>query len=330
MADPKDLLRKSIQIDPAGAKFGTASAAELQGRRFAPIRWVVPQVLPEGAMLLAGRPKIGKSWMALDIGLAVARGGFTLGERKCQEGDVLYLALEDNERRLQSRITKLLGISTPWPDRFHFATDWPRAHEGGVAKIEDWLKAHPDARLIVIDVLQAFRAPQSSRANPYAGDYAAIRGVQELAGKHHVAVLIVHHLRKGGGDGDPFEMISGTMGLSGAADGALVLNRETNGTTLVGRGRDMPEVDYAVAFDREACRWTIEGDSQDVRVTAERAAVMTLLGDSGDALSPKAIADALGKKHGNIRQLLTKMAADGQVVKAGTGLYTVPQMGGIQ
>jgi RecA-family ATPase len=85
----------------------------------------------EGAAILAGRPKIGKSWLALDWSIAVARGGFCFGDIHCQEGDVLYLALEDNKRRLKFRLAKILGFTCEWPEKFEYATEWPRANEGG-------------------------------------------------------------------------------------------------------------------------------------------------------------------------------------------------------
>ena len=85
----------------------------------------------------AGRPKIGKSWLALDWSIAVARGGFCFGDIHCQEGDVLYLALEDNKRRLKFRLAKILGFTCEWPEKFEYATEWPRANEGGEPRF-DW------------------------------------------------------------------------------------------------------------------------------------------------------------------------------------------------
>src|SRR5918998_5965423 len=106
------------------------TAADLRRKVFAPIKWIVPGYLAEGLTLLAGRPKLGKSWLALDIGLAVAAGRYVMGDILCEPGDVLALCLEDNERRLQRRIRKLLGaFGNEWPARFQFATEWPRANE---------------------------------------------------------------------------------------------------------------------------------------------------------------------------------------------------------
>src|SRR5262245_13197747 len=101
-------------------------AEALKTMSFEPIKYVVPGIIVEGLTLFAGKPKIGKSWLLLHAAVAVARGGFTLGDKHCIEGDVLYCALEDNERRLQSRVTKLLGIAQDWPRRFEYKCELPR------------------------------------------------------------------------------------------------------------------------------------------------------------------------------------------------------------
>lgn len=121
-----------------GCKIGTAAA--LRQMVFPPIQYIVPEVLAEGCTILAGLPKLGKSWMMLDIGLAVAAGGICLGDRQCEEGAVLYLGLEDNERRLQRRMDKILGsFGGEWPAAFQYSCAWPRANEGGLIGIREWL-----------------------------------------------------------------------------------------------------------------------------------------------------------------------------------------------
>jgi RecA-family ATPase len=108
----------------------TISAASLRRKEFAPARYVVPGYIAEGCTLLAGRPKLGKSWLVLEMGLAVAMGGVCLGGIACEQGAVLYLALEDNQSRLQKRVDKVLGPLHEWPESLRFATGWPRSNEG--------------------------------------------------------------------------------------------------------------------------------------------------------------------------------------------------------
>src|SRR5271165_2416969 len=131
----------------------TFSAAALQTMTFPPLKFILPDLLPEGATLLVSRPKFGKSWLVLDIAIATAAGRFTLGELKPSPGDVLYLALEDGPRRLQRRITKLLPtFSITWPQGLEIATEWPRADQGGLAAIEQWLtKPNKSRRLVIVD-----------------------------------------------------------------------------------------------------------------------------------------------------------------------------------
>src|SRR3954468_9746925 len=136
------------------------SAAALQHMRFPPIKYVVPGYIAEGLTLFAGKPKLGKSWLLLHGAIAGARGGYTLGEVQCVEGDVLYCALEDNRRRLQSRMTRLLGLQ-PWPDRLRFETSIPRLKDGGIDTVRRWIETAENPRLIIIDTLAKVRDAKS-------------------------------------------------------------------------------------------------------------------------------------------------------------------------
>lgn len=300
------------------------SAADLRSKKFPPLRFIVDGFIAEGCTLLAGKPKLGKSWLMLDIALATARGQYCLGNAKCDQGAVLYLALEDNERRLQKRIDKLLGASPEWPPGCLFATEWPRANEGGIQAIREWIERTENPRLIVVDVLAMFRPTTGGREARYETDYGAIKGLQALASEFHVAIVIVHHTRKGGSEADPFEKVSGTLGLSGAADTTIVLDRDGHGSTLYTRGRDIEEIEKAVTFNRETCRWTIIGDASEVRRTDERSAILGLLKDADEPMSPGDVANALGLRPNNVKQLLFKMAKAGDVTKLGRGKYIHP------
>ena len=314
----------SLPVSLTGHEVGPriSTAAELRSRTFAPVRWVVPGCVAEGCTLLAGKPKIGKSWMALEMGLAVATGGTCLGGVACEQGDVLYLALEDNERRLQGRIDKLLGMfAAEWPAAFAYATEWPRDNDGGLQRLNDWIIHSQKPRLVIVDVLAMFKSMRGSRESLYEADYLSVKGLQALAGKYGIAIVIVHHLRKAAAEGDPFEAISGTMGLSGAADTALILNRGGSGTTLYGRGRDVEEIEKAVAFDRTTCRWKIQGEASEVQRSGERNAVLTALREVGSAMSPAEIAGVTGAKLNATYQLLHKMTCAGEVIKDGRGRY---------
>src|SRR5215207_710344 len=225
------------------------SATELMAIEFPEPRWIVPGIVPEGTTILAGKPKMGKSWLALGTSVAVAAGGVALGTKRVERGAVLYLALEDNPRRLQSRLKKLLPGGAA-PEGLELATEWPRLGDGGLDALEAWLNTHPDARLVVIDTLAKFRTGQTGKSL-YKEDYEAVEPLVELAAHHNVAILIVHHLRKLGAD-DPLDQVSGSMGLTGGADGALVLNRERGRADayLYVTGRDIEEEkELALSWD---------------------------------------------------------------------------------
>ena len=166
---PKPQAAPSIQARSNSGKF--FSAKELNDMHFEPIKYVVPGIIVEGLTLLAGKPKIGKSWLLLHAAIAVARGGFTLGDIHCTEGDVLYCALEDNLRRLQSRMTKLLGTQDG-PQRLFFRCEMPRLTEGGLDQIKDWIKA-PTIRAWSSSTRWPWCArPRSATRRSYDADYA--------------------------------------------------------------------------------------------------------------------------------------------------------------
>src|SRR5262245_1674167 len=258
------------------------SAADLQKREFPEIRYIVPGIIAPGLTLFAGKPKIGKSWFCLDIALAVAGDRYCLSDLRCHVGDVLFIGLEDNERRLQKRIAKLLPSNASWPDRFKYATEWPRASEGGTKAIREWCRSTPEPRMIVVDVLAAFRSDRRTTQTPYEADYAAIKDLQQIASDYSVAIIVVHHTRKAGADVDQFDLVSGTLGLSGAADTTLVLDRDNFGNRLYGRGRDIEEIDKAADFNKETCRWKLLGEVIDVRCSDERAAILKVLLDADE------------------------------------------------
>lgn len=296
----------------------TISASVLKRKNFPPLRYAIDGFLTEGLTLLGGKPKIGKSYMALDFAMAVASGGLALGTVECQQGAVLYCALEDNHRRLQRRMKQLYGAEETWPRDLHFATSAPRLDVGLIDELRDWIETH-EAKLVIIDTFAGVRP--RGRGEGYDADYAALSPLQEMAGEMGVSILVIHHLRKMQGD-DPFDTISGTTGLTGAVDAAFVLQRGQQGVTLYGRGREIEEMEKALEFD--GGNWKVLGDATDVRRSEERGAILAVLSDASAPIGPKEIADALGKSENNVKQLLFKMLKDGEIKKRGRGQYCIP------
>ena len=298
------------------------SAAALLKTAFAPTPWAIPGVLPEGVTLLVGKPKKGKSWMALGFCEAIAAGGVALGTKKVEKGETLYLSLEDNERRMQKRLKKVLA-GRECPEGLHYSTEWPRLNEGGAEALEEWLKENPGARLVVIDTLQKVRTPARGQ-NVYAEDYAALEVLMPIAARYGVAIVVVHHLRKGEA-ADPQDMISGSTGLSGGVDGYLILHKApgSRGPTLYVEGRDIEEPEeYALHWNMNTATWTIEGTAEEVHMSEERGAILVELNRSPEPMSPKELADVMpGKSHGAVKYLLHQMYHDDQVVRV-SGKYS--------
>jgi hypothetical protein len=299
------------------------TAAELMEMDLPPVKWVVPGILPEGVTLLAGKPKLGKSWLGFGVAVGVASGGVVLGTKRVEQGEALYLALEDNQRRLQKRLGKLLSGEGA-PEGLYISTTWPRVDEGGEEALEGWIADRPNARLVVVDVLKRVRPRTSRFQSVYDADYENLEALHALADRHGIAVLCIHHLRKAGAD-DPLDEISGSTGLSGAADGVLLLKRDRGrgDAYLHVDGRDIEEpAELALTWNPNTACWTLAGDADEFRLSRERAEILRVLEEHGDPMTPTEVADALGKTLNTVKQRLWRMSKDGQV-SAADGRYSM-------
>lgn len=223
-----------------------------------PIRFTINGLLPQGLHILAGAPKVGKSWLALWLCLRIAKGE-AVWEFPSTRGDVLYLCLEDSYSRIQNR---LLDITDDAPPNLFFATMSEKLRSGLEQQIERFLAEHPGTALIVIDTLQRIRGIAND-VNPYASDYRDLGILKELADRHRIAMLLIHHLRKMNDD-DPMNMISGTTGISGATDSNFVLRKDKRGgstATLYCTGRDIEYRELTLEFDSVAHVWNLLSDS---------------------------------------------------------------------
>jgi len=301
------------------------SAADLARKSIPDPRWAVPGLLPEGLVILAGRPKVGKSWLALDVALAVASGEAALRGVACEPGDVLYFALEDNLRRLQERI-KQLGV-TPSP-RLDLATEAPTVGAGFLEAVGEWLDRHPTSRLVVVDTLARIRPPRKRGGDVYGEDTAALAGIQRMALERGVCVLLLHHLRKGTTT-DPVDSVSGTAAIAGVPDAVLVLQKtkRQGEATLHLTGRDVEESDLLLSWNARTAGWILVDHCADagavVALTEERRRILDVLKGRDAALSPSEIAAALGhpEKAESTRHLVRKLAAEGLIESAGYGHY---------
>lgn len=236
--DLEELYRKMRRMsDPA--YLHTVTLEELMDNVFEGKSAVIENLLYTGVYILAGAPKIGKSFLVAQIAHHVSTGRDLWGY-KVHQGTVLYLALEDDESRLQRRMFRMFGVEGT--SSLHFATNAKMIGGGLDEQLEKFVREHSDTKLIIVDTLQKVRESVSDSYS-YSSDYEVIGKLKQFADRYGVCVLIVHHTRKQPA-GDSFEMISGTTGLLGCADGALLMQKEKrtdSKATLEVVGRDQPD-----------------------------------------------------------------------------------------
>jgi hypothetical protein len=298
------------------------TAAELMDMDFPEPKFAIPDILTEGLSIFAGKPKMGKSLFALNCGLAIAMGGFALGRFNVEPGEVLYLALEDTARRLKSRICQMLVNGSGRPELLHCFTEWPRMDQGGLDILDKKIESMQKLRLVFIDTYQLFKPVAKVRQNssPYEQDYQHINLIKKVADKYGIAICLIHHLRKMEAD-DVFDTISGTLGLTGAADSLLAMTRTGRGSVLHVRGRDLDQAEYALEFNKDILSWHILGNAEEVLKTQQQQSILDCLKDEKEPLSPAQIAEMVGLKAGYVRKILVRMVKDGLIRKEGYAKY---------
>lgn len=297
------------------------TAVDLLATDFPEPRFAVPGILAEGLNLFVGAPKLGKSWAALNIAVAVASGGRALGQIPVEQGEVLFLALEDGPRRLKARLQAVLD-DQPAPEGLYFETNWLALADRGMDDLAGWLTGHPDCRLVWIDTFARLRSPAKDSADRYLVDYMAAEQIKKVADEHRVSIGLVHHSRKAQAD-DFLDSVSGTHGIAGAADSVIVLRRSRGkaDAELLITGRDIEERDLALRFDAHIGTWTLLGDAEEWAMSETRRKILEVV-RGATTLTPKQAAEMAGVGHDLARQTMRRMADDGQL-KAEGGRYTL-------
>lgn len=318
---PAEFLPVPVNRSGSARQFEMHTLKGLMAVRFEEPQWVVHGLLSEGLNILAGKPKMGKSMMALNLAMTIAAGGKALGDMRTSPGDVLYISLEDRSRRIQARARKMLnGSGIDASGRLTVASQWPRQGEGGLELVEWWMKRVKRPALVIIDVWGKFRPALNQKAQAYNQDYEHMAPLKDLMDRYSCCGLALMHCRKGSSE-DVVEDVSGTFGLAGAADGIVVLQRSRNDNEakIFITGRDVADTELALRFDPESLIWTNLGDAEERASGQLQTRIVAWLSEEGRRHTfwkTKAIAEGLGySSPSQIRMVLVRLNEEGVVQK---------------
>jgi hypothetical protein len=294
-------------------------------------QWAVHGLLPEGCLLMAGKPKQGKSYLALHMAIAVAKQQLCLGEYVTTPGDVLYFSLEDYAKRVQKRVEQLYRPDDS-PHTIEFFYNAPKMHDGFAEALIHTLEARPSVRLVVIDTLRCIRESSEGQYNLYQEDSDFMGALNQCAQDAGMTILVVHHTRKAKGE-DVFDEISGTGGLRGGTSGNLVLEptQEDADALLHVEGKDFDKR-LAIAMKRQRDgSWAYVGEGDAFKLRANKRAVMQTIGNLGDDATAKEIWQNCGiKEYGTVRTMLSRMASLGEVGRSQRGVYFILDDSGVE
>ena len=254
--------------------FATINAAVLMEQEFEPLQFAVSEILPHGLFILAGSGKIGKSWLALDICTAVSSGG-KLWDFTAEQGEVLYLALEDSHARLQGRLKKIQAENVIDISRLHLVTASFGISNGLLEQTHNFIEEYPNTKLIIIDTLERIRDTEQDKSM-YSCDYRDMTALRDITNKHKLTLLLIHHTRKMY-DPDPLNTLSGSTGLVGSVDGVHVLEKEkrtSNKAKLTIANRDTEGYCFKLEFEPENCKWLFMGNDTETPDTDEPFCVL--------------------------------------------------------
>lgn len=307
-------ISKSGKKDPLS---GIITGDELAVKEIPPIKWAVPDVLPQGLTVLAGAPKLGKSLLIQQISIAVALGGPAIGKFPAIQGSVLHLALEDPESRFKERMLRQQKLFTDGvgPKSLCFCNNWSFLPDA-LDDVRRWCEMTPDRRLVVVDTLAKLfeEDDDGKRKSVYYSEYAVMGKFQVLAREMGVSVVIVHHLRKADA-GDPMMKVSGSAGLTGAADMVWVFerkNRNAMQAKVQSMGKDLPDVVYRLNYDEEHLSWVCEDFGSEDNNTAIRKLIMDFFESNGNIeATASEVADKIRRHRQHVSSNLKSLEADG-------------------
>jgi hypothetical protein len=285
--DPNELLMKNPTALAVAVEDGLYQAkkaftawekmfdmAELEARDIKPLEWLIDGILPVGLVMIASPPKLGKSWLMLQMCMAIVKGTDFWGY-KTHKNECIYLALEDNDGRFRYRKRKLYGTENN-PKGFSGFTEskkMKKVSTGFIEQLEELLFIKPRTKLVVIDTFQTVRGVPKRSDQAYSIDSEDLKVFRDFVNDHGVGILLVHHTRKMVDENDPFNNATGSIGITGVVDSTMILGKKkrTDPTcSLRITGRDTQEQELEVAMDRDTNVWSKIESTEESKVRAER------------------------------------------------------------
>ena len=311
-ADLMSLANNELSaVDMSCLSWEYKSANDLDKMDIPPVEWVVPSLIPSGLTILAGDAKIGKSFFAWNIALAVSMGGIALSEIEINHSrNVTFFALEDPERLVQQRLRML---SNQIPDNLFIINQSNVKLNGvGLKMLEEHIQK-TKTELVIVDTWKHMCPDTDENGTSYDMDYSRLINIHNFTKVNNVAMILVTHTRKTADVGNVFNQIQGSTGMQAGCDTMLMLVNATGGHSLHVRGRDMIQDEYAMTLLNGGI-WQIEGRADVVRKTQLRDQIIELLDSERDeGLRAVDIAASLGQDEATIRQTLRRMLGDGDI-----------------
>jgi hypothetical protein len=321
---------KNPLLMPTGREHPAQTSKDLMQKNLPPLRFIVDRFLTDsGCIVFAGKPKIGKGWIMLELAMSIAEGGTFWGER-CMRNEVLMYMLEDNERRIKERITILRpgGLDVDNRLRFRYSVDGPfYVNSDGTGTLLDDIRKHmqsfPFIKFIVVDVLQRVRGTQERTDNAYQVDYKVIGAIQKLASELDILIIVVHHVKKGKVD-DAIDAINGSFGVIGAADGGIIIGKDGDVVKVESRMRDIADFEFDLIKENGSPMWK---PAQTVRELfgpsdgTKTQSVLLALNAAKCCLTAGDVAKRTGLTEKNVSTYLSRLMTAGQITRPSRGWY---------
>lgn len=311
-------------MDWQNGKLKLINASDLENKQIPPTNWAIENFLPEGLTILAGAPKSGKSLLALNLALALSANAEIIGKKSKTTKTVLYMPYEDSEKRLQERIKKIktgLSINNISKTFFLEGCNPPKLDENVLKNIGEVINENK-IDMIIIDTLgSAIKNNRKKGLSSYMDEYELLNMFQRFALDYKICTLLLHHTRKMKAE-NIFDEISGTRGISGAADANFVLQRNKYTGKLFVQGRDLEDANYDLELDKENLTWRFQGISSSIKLTPEQETILNVYNkDFEKELKPSEIAKILEKEDTNIRPTIGKLLTMGLLKQNAYGKY---------